>query len=265
MTPALDPVVDAVTPVLDPVVDAVTPALDPVVDAVTPALGPVVDPVTPVLDPVTPVLDPFVDALTPPAPPVTEDSAPVATTQPSEATGGADNAGAAPSNSGATTTTSTAPTAPVAPRAPAGLNVPATPAPTPAAPLLDTARPVVQLDTSLSRARELDGGTGAVPWSPASTDAGFWRSLSQALGEPARVEAGSDAAPVAPPAELPAIPSTPSGGGGAFTPPGGTPPPALYGLLLAFSALALLRFGRLQLRPAQWRCAAFVALLERPG
>jgi hypothetical protein len=60
------------------------------------------------------------------------------------------------------------------------------------------------------------------------------------------------------------MPSAPSGGG-AFMGPGTTPPVSFYALLIAFAALALLRYGRLQLQPIQWRCAAFVALLERPG
>jgi hypothetical protein len=46
---------------------------------------------------------------------------------------------------------------------------------------------------------------------------------------------------------------------------GGSPSTALYALLLGIAALALLRFDRLQMRPVRWRCAAFVALLERPG
>jgi hypothetical protein len=75
-----------------------------------------------------------------------------------------------------------------------------------------------------------------------------------------------DASPVSPasaPAELPALPSAPSGAAGASAPGGAST--ALYALLLAFAALALLRYDRLHLRPVRWRCAAFVALLERPG
>ena len=66
------------------------------------------------------------------------------------------------------------------------------------------------------------------------------------------------------PDKNPGSPGAPSGGG-ALSVPGGRSSSALYALLLAFAALALLRFDRLQLRPVQWRCAAFVALLERPG
>jgi hypothetical protein len=40
---------------------------------------------------------------------------------------------------------------------------------------------------------------------------------------------------------------------------------AFYAILVALSALALSQFGRLQLMPARWRCASFIALLERPG
>ena len=65
-------------------------------------------------------------------------------------------------------------------------------------------------------------------------------------------------------AETPGAPSAPVGGGAVFA-PAGAPSTALYGLLVAFAALALLRYDRLRLRPVQWRCAAFVALLERPG
>jgi hypothetical protein len=40
---------------------------------------------------------------------------------------------------------------------------------------------------------------------------------------------------------------------------------AVYGILFALIALALSQYARLQLTPARWRCAAFIALLERPG
>jgi hypothetical protein len=60
------------------------------------------------------------------------------------------------------------------------------------------------------------------------------------------------------------VPNAPVGGG-AFAGPFSAPSSALYAILLAFAALALLRLDRLQLRPVRWRCAAFVALLERPG
>jgi hypothetical protein len=86
-------------------------------------------------------------------------------------------------------------------------------------------------------------------------------SIFAALAQ--RVRDGSPVSPASAPAELPALPSAPSGAASASAPGGAST--ALYALLLAFAALALLRFDRLQLRPVRWRCAAFVALLERPG
>jgi hypothetical protein len=64
--------------------------------------------------------------------------------------------------------------------------------------------------------------------------------------------------------ELPELPGAPAGGGAFFAPSAG-PSTALYAILLALAALALLRFDRLQMRSVQWRCAAFLGLLERPG
>jgi hypothetical protein len=54
-------------------------------------------------------------------------------------------------------------------------------------------------------------------------------------------------------------------GGGATASAAAFNSAALYAILIALSALALSQFGRLQLMPARWRCAAFIALLERPG
>jgi hypothetical protein len=80
------------------------------------------------------------------------------------------------------------------------------------------------------------------------------------------IRTSSPSAPAsAGPDDMPGLPGAPSSGGSAASASGGGASSALYALLLAFAALAPLRFDRLQLRPVRWRCAAFVALLERPG
>jgi hypothetical protein len=70
-----------------------------------------------------------------------------------------------------------------------------------------------------------------------------------------------EAAP--PTAEVPGQPSVPAGTD--LPASGGAPSSAIYALLVSFAALALLLFDRLRLQPVRWRCASFVALLERPG
>jgi len=92
-----------------------------------------------------------------------------------------------------------------------------------------------------------------------------WLTDPSTLATLELIRKSSSTAPAsAAPDEIPAPPGAPSGGG-ALAAPGGGASSALYALLIAFAALALLRFDRLQLRPVLRRRAAFVALLERPG
>jgi hypothetical protein len=72
------------------------------------------------------------------------------------------------------------------------------------------------------------------------------------------------AAPTHGPDEAPQAPSVPLSGSGTAS-SGAFNSAALFAILCALSALALSQFGRLHLMPARWRCAAFIALLERPG
>jgi hypothetical protein len=71
------------------------------------------------------------------------------------------------------------------------------------------------------------------------------------------------AAPAQAPAEAPQPPSLPFTGSTAAA--SAFSSATLFAILVALSALALSQFGRLRLTPARWRCAAFIALLERPG
>jgi hypothetical protein len=71
-------------------------------------------------------------------------------------------------------------------------------------------------------------------------------------------------APASAPDEAPQPPGLPLSGSVSAA-AGGANSAAIYGILIALSALALSQFARLQLMPARWRCAAFIALLERPG
>lgn len=120
--------------------------------------------------------------------------------------------------------------------------------------------PLEALGGTVTATQRGAGGGEAATWSRAASQAGSWLTASAVFGA---LEPAQSYSPVSA-AELPALPSAPSGGS-AFSAPGGGASTALYALLLAFAALALLRFDRLRLQPVQWRCAAFVALLERPG
>jgi hypothetical protein len=64
--------------------------------------------------------------------------------------------------------------------------------------------------------------------------------------------------------DAPQAPSVPFSGSSAAS-AGGLNSGAVYGILFALGALALSQYARLQLKPARWRSAAFIALLERPG
>jgi hypothetical protein len=66
-----------------------------------------------------------------------------------------------------------------------------------------------------------------------------------------------------PPDDAPQPPGAPFSGSSAAA--AGGLSSAIYGILIALIALALSQYARLQLTPARWRCAAFIALLERPG
>jgi hypothetical protein len=133
-----------------------------------------------------------------------------------------------------------------------------------AAPVLVTPAPS---ETLLDQGVATRHVRGAAPAD--SSPAGFSPEAS-AVGESwlsssftSATERAGHASPAAPAAPTPELPGAPAGGNGVSA--SGSASMALYALLLAFTALALLRYGRLQLRPVQWRCAAFVALLERPG
>jgi hypothetical protein len=124
--------------------------------------------------------------------------------------------------------------------------------------------PVINLDGRAAPIQETQGAAEAAPSYSAFHGAASWLTGYSTFAELERVGPGSPTTPASAPAELPGLPGAPSNGT-AFFAPGGGASSAFYALLLAFAALALLRFDRLQLRPVQWRCAAFVALLERPG
>ena len=66
-----------------------------------------------------------------------------------------------------------------------------------------------------------------------------------------------------PPDDAPQPPGMPFSGSPAAA--AGGLSSAVYGILFALIALAMSQYARLQLTPARWRSAAFIALLERPG
>jgi hypothetical protein len=219
-------VVDTVLPVVDPVVDTVLPVVDPV----TETLDPVIDTVLPVVDPVVETLDPVVDTVAPALDPVTAATAPVLdAVAPQAGTPPTDPIFGAPEAA-----------TPIAGAAPTIIDAPAQRAAGPAASYEPAA---------LGEGRSESLGSGS--WLPSIAQA---QPLSQTFTAP----------PAADPSPQDQVPGSPSGS--SFTAPaGGAISGALYALLIALSVLALYQFGRLQLAPARWRSATFIALLERPG
>jgi hypothetical protein len=134
-------------------------------------------------------------------------------------------------------------------------------APDTRSPVVDTTVPVLDLDRTAPQAQPAESVTGTGP-----TFDQVWSSLigSSSSSPTTATEAAPAKSALTAPSEAPAPSNTPAGGS-AFSAPGGGPSTALYALLVVVAAFALLHFGRLQLRPVQWRGAAFVALLERPG
>ena len=104
---------------------------------------------------------------------------------------------------------------------------------------------------------------------PSALGEGCWETLASPSWLPSIAQAQPlsqtfTAPPAADPSPQDQLPGSPSGS--SFTAPaGGAISGALYALLIALSVLALYQFGRLQLAPARWRSATFIALLERPG
>jgi hypothetical protein len=216
-----------------------------------------------VTDPVTPI----VDAVLPPISPLggSEDLAPVAsdpapTSPPTEPTAPAYDTRPASEESADTRGDMAAPGAG---SSDPSVGPPAV-APAPVTLALFTPDRVPSVET-LEDAAEPKSGAKATLDSALSSFAGAAATVAPSLATLELIRKSSSTAPAsAAPDEMPGLPGAPSGGG-ALSAPGGGASSALYALLLAFAALALLRFDRLQLRPVQWRCAAFVALLERPG
>jgi hypothetical protein len=69
--------------------------------------------------------------------------------------------------------------------------------------------------------------------------------------------------PAEAPDETPQPPSLPFSGSTAAC--GAFSSASLFATLVAPNTLDVTQFGRLELAPARWGCAAFIALLERPG
>jgi len=221
-------VTDPVAPVVETVTDPVTDPLAPVVETVT-------EPVTPSTEPVAPAGD------VPTASPGLDTATPAPTGEPGVYPG---------TDTVAPVVESTSPiSTPVVDPAPdaatPGLHRPSPRTDLPAPPAEDTTAAGC---LSLALAPDRLGPIGS----------SFFLELKRA----------SDRATVAParttPDEAPELPGAPSSGGPSLA-PAGTASQALYAILIAFAALALCHLRRLQLQPVRWRCAAFVALLERPG
>jgi hypothetical protein len=272
--PIVDTIIDPVVPIVDTITDPVVPIVDTVTDPVVPIVDTLIDPVAPVIDTVTDPVAPIVHTVLPPISPLggSEDPAPVAsdlapTSPPTEPTAPADDTRPASEASADTRGDMAAPgggssDSPVRPQAVA---------PPPVTLALFTPDRVHSVDTLEDVAEPktgakatLDSALSSFAAAAAATVAP-WLIGPSALATLELIRKTSSTAPAsAAPDEMPGLPGAPSGGG-VLSAPGGGASSALYALLLAFAALALLRFDRLQLRPVQWRCAAFVALLERPG
>jgi hypothetical protein len=87
-------------------------------------------------------------------------------------------------------------------------------------------------------------------------------AVSAAPGAQKRSAQGGGGAAAPDPA--PATPAPPPAGSATASASGSTAM-TLYAVLVAFSLVALSRFGRIQVTPVRWRSVAFITLLERPG
>ncbi|MET0973442.1 MAG: hypothetical protein ABWY95_08490, partial [Thermoleophilaceae bacterium] len=232
VVPIVETVTDPVVPVVETVTDPVVPIVETVTDPVVSIVNTIIDPVAPVIDTLTDPVRPIVDTVLPPTSPL----------------GGSEDS------------------------APGSSDTPADPEPAVAPEPVTLARFTPDRVTSvdaLEDATAPNGGAKATLDTALSSAAAAaispWLTGPFALATLELIRKSSSTAPAsAAPDEMPGLPGAPSGGG-ALSAPGGGASSALYALLVAFAALALLRFDRLQLRPVPRRRAAFVALLERPG
>jgi hypothetical protein len=141
-------------------------------------------------------------------------------------------------------------------------------APVDEAPLSAPSHPAVPLAEDPRRAAldpARDAGAATQP-SPAvnAPAAGTWAATAAALAStPSAHERVAAATPAQGPDDVPQPPGLPLSGSTASSSVFSSA--TLYAILVALSALALSQFGRFRLPPVRWRCAAFVALLERPG
>jgi hypothetical protein len=244
-------VTDTITPVLTPVADTIGPSPP----AVTETLAPVPDAITPPVEVWEPPVSAAPDAATGgtggptfPSTPAAEEP-PAAHTQPvdghatSPAVGGADT--------GPVSAARSAGLVPTAPGVPSGLIAAA-----------DVGPAEIGVPAAATDPAQAGPSAGR---SPVVGTGGGVSSLID-LAVPRDQESAADAALAGPASasDEPELPGAPAGGGAFFAPSAG-PSTALYTILLALAALALLRFDRLQMRSVQWRCAAFLGLLERPG
>ena len=202
--------------------------IDPVLDTVARSGARHGSPrIDPVLDTIAPVLDPGRDLTAPVLDTVAPGLAPVV-----------------------------APTAPVLDTVAPQVAAPTFGAPQAATPVAgDAPSPLADAPAAPHGAPALAGGGLEIPGS------GSWiPSLAQ--GQP--LSPTFTAPPAADPSPQNQLPGSPSGSS-STAPAGGAFSAALYALLIALGVLALCQYGRLHLAPARWRCATFVALLERPG
>jgi hypothetical protein len=98
---------------------------------------------------------------------------------------------------------------------------------------------------------------------PTSASHGSYAATTSLLSSIRDSRAALSRTSSSPPDDAPQPPGMPFSGSPAAA--AGGLSTAVYGILIALIALALSQYARLQLTPARWRCAAFVALLERPG
>jgi hypothetical protein len=92
-----------------------------------------------------------------------------------------------------------------------------------------------------------------------------WVSTPSVLSSTPSAHARLAHTPAQAPDKAPRSPSAPLSGSATASSGALSSAAAFFAILIALSALALSQFGRLQLMPARWRSAAFIALLERPG
>jgi hypothetical protein len=280
--PAVETVTDTTAPAAETVTDTTAPALDTATDTTAPALDTATDTTAPALDTATDTAAPALETVAPTTDAVAPAVETVAdTTDPTVATVTGITAQAVDTLSpvSETATDPTAPASDPAPDATVGTGVQAD----------GTAVPEISLETKavglmgdnapdsatsmMAPVRDARTSVGTrflediAQWGGASLTFGYglpWLtgSSSHATLDHARNEHPAASAP--PTDEVPGQPSPPAGGTEMPAPSGG-PSSAMYALLVSFGALALLLLDRLRLQPVRWRCASFVALLERPG